>query len=511
MANLTLVKNAFANLCRGGASALVALLLPLFLTRIIDKDVYGTWLLILQLSTYVGFLDFGIQTAVGRYVAHCNELGDIKQRDSIVSTSLVILSVAGVFAIAGISLLAWQLPNLFKDMPFALHRDAQLALLFVGYSLAISLPFNVFGSIFVGMQRYDVPAWIIGSGKLLGGIFVVLMAQSSHSIVLMGIVMGVANLLTGFWQYFAYRQMARDIKVSFQKVSRNSVMEITNYCAGLIVWSMGMILVSGLDATIIGYFDYKSVVYYTLAASLINFIVGIQSSIFTTMLPNAAALGARKDGEGLGKLLISSTRYATITLILTNLPLILGGKWILTLWIGESYAMNTLLLLQMLLIANFIRQLGTPYAIITMAVGEQKLIMLSPCVEGIINLLISIILVKNIGVNGVAIGTITGGLISLLSHLFYNLPRTKNIVMPSVYPLLLAIIKPSAALLPLILLSPWLYEDLKQSPSSTMNMVSLFLSLIAAMLTFAIMYFYVITNNEKSKLISFIKHTMKNA
>jgi O-antigen/teichoic acid export membrane protein len=91
-----MVKNAFANLCRGGAAALVALLLPPFLTRILSKDAYGTWLLILQLSTYVSLLDFGIQTAVGRFVAHHNELGEFQERDGIVSTALAILIGSGI-------------------------------------------------------------------------------------------------------------------------------------------------------------------------------------------------------------------------------------------------------------------------------------------------------------------------------------------------------------------------------------------------------------------------------
>jgi O-antigen/teichoic acid export membrane protein len=63
MSQITLVKNAFANVCRGGAAALVMLLMPPFLTRILSKDAYGAWLLILQLATYVSLLDFGIQIA----------------------------------------------------------------------------------------------------------------------------------------------------------------------------------------------------------------------------------------------------------------------------------------------------------------------------------------------------------------------------------------------------------------------------------------------------------------
>jgi O-antigen/teichoic acid export membrane protein len=376
MSRLKTVKNAFANLCRGGATALVTLILPPFLTRILSTEAYNTWLLILQLGTYVSLLDFGIQTAVGRYVAHCNELGDKEKRDSVVSTAIGILTFVGALALIGVAIAAWQLPNLFPNMPAALQQDAKLALLAVGSSLALALPCNVFSAIFVGLQRYDVPAWIVGIGRLLGGFFVILIANISHSIVMMALVMGTANLLTGIWQYLAYRKIARGIRISIRRISKRTAIEITNYCAGLLVWTLGMVLVSGLDTAVIGYFDYKSVVYYTLAASVTVFVTGLQSSVLSTILPNATEINARGDRVGLGKLLVASTRYTTVMLIFTSMPLLLGARVLLTLWVGENYASNTVMLLYLLVIAGFIRQLGAPYATIMMAAGEQKLIML---------------------------------------------------------------------------------------------------------------------------------------
>src|ERR1700687_4042703 len=117
--NLVLIKNAAANIIRGGAAAFVALALPPFLTRLMPADSYGAWSLVLQISAYVGYLDFGIQTAVGRFVAHANERNDPDQRDRIVCTSLAVLSISGLLAWVGTLLLAVFLPDLFKQLPVA--------------------------------------------------------------------------------------------------------------------------------------------------------------------------------------------------------------------------------------------------------------------------------------------------------------------------------------------------------------------------------------------------------
>jgi O-antigen/teichoic acid export membrane protein len=445
---MRVIKNVFANVARGSTAALVVVLLPPFLTRILSQDAYGTWLLILQLSAYVGFLDFGIQTAVGRFVAHTNELQDFKQRDSIVSTSLAILSSSGLLAILGISMLAWQLPHLFVGMPVELHQDARLALLFVGSSLALSLPFSVFSGVFIGIQRYDVPAWIIGTSKLFGGVLTVLLAQSTHSIAWMGFGMGVATIAGAIVQYFAYLKISDDIKVSSTLISIKIIKEIIGYCFGLSIWTFGMLLVSGLDITIVAFFDYKSVAYYTLAVNLTNFIIQLQGAIFGTIMPSAAILGARGDKVGLGNLLMNSTRYGILLLVFTGIPLVIGARWILTVWIGADYASHTSILLQILVLANIIRLSGLPYTTIVIGVGQQRLIVLSPIVEGISNFSLSLILTSLIGAIGTAIGTMIGSFISISFHLVYNMNRTTHVLINRRLLLIESVLNPLTCVIP---------------------------------------------------------------
>jgi O-antigen/teichoic acid export membrane protein len=501
MSKLTVIRNSFANLCRGGASSLVILLLPPFLTRILEKDIYGTWLLILQLSTYISFLDFGIQTAVGRYVAHFNEIGETQKRNGIISTSFAILCLLGMTGFLGISLLALQLPNIFHDIPGAIQDDARWSLVLIGGSLAISLPFTVFGAIFIGLQRYDIPAWTIGSSKVLGGILVTLIAYFTHSMIWMAVGMAIANLLGGFSQYIAYRKLTSEIEINFQNISKKSGLEVVSYCSSLLVWSVGMLLVSGLDTAIIGFYDYKSILYYTFAAGLANLVMGLQGTTFASILPAAAVLGASGDRQGLGKLLVSATRYAIILLLITSLPLIIFSKYILTLWIGSDYAEKTEYLLQILIIANFVRQIGSPYSVIAMAIGEQRVILLSPILEGIISLMLSIFLTSRIGVNGVAISTVIAGFFGVAMHFYYNLPRTKGIMINTSYALILRI------LMPLILVSPvmiaWFSYSRILRDLVSQN-IDITVSIAVMMTSFILLYMLVLTKDEKTTMARFM-------
>ena len=93
------IKNAIANLSKGSAAGIVALLLPPLLVRHMTAAEYGAWVLVLQAAAYIGYLDFGLQTAIGRYVAYATEKLDYEQRNSVFSTAF-----AGLLAAALLSL-----------------------------------------------------------------------------------------------------------------------------------------------------------------------------------------------------------------------------------------------------------------------------------------------------------------------------------------------------------------------------------------------------------------------
>src|SRR5579884_1658955 len=106
----TILKNAFANVLRGSAVAAVALALPPLLTRALTVERYGVWALTMQLTAYVAYFDFGIQTAVGRFVAQYDECGDADRRDALINTAIALLSGAALIATVLIGAVCMLLP-----------------------------------------------------------------------------------------------------------------------------------------------------------------------------------------------------------------------------------------------------------------------------------------------------------------------------------------------------------------------------------------------------------------
>lgn len=447
----TIFKNSIANVGRGSVSALVAIGVAPFLTRKMTPEAYGAWGLVLQLSAYTAYLDFGVQTAVGRFVAYADERHDRLHRDEVVTTSLALLVLSMLISAVVIALVTWQLPHFFPRMPAVLYHQVRVALVLVGGSLAIGLPASVFSGIFVGLQRNEVPAIIIGAGRMLSAILVVLIAWNGKSLIPMAIAVCLVNVGSYCIQYVLCMRSVRDLSFSIRFVSRKAVAELCRYCFSLSVWSFSILLISGLDVVLVGVFDFKAVAYYTVAATVVTFIVGLQNAIFSVLIPEAAILEARKQTGELGRLLVSTTRYGMLILLILGVPLLAATGPLLTLWVGPVYAQRTSTILQVLVVANMIRLSAVPYAMLLIGTGQQRLVTVSPLIEGFSNLVASVIAGILMGAVGIAIGTLIGSIVGVSCNFVYNLPRTTTIAVKRTSYLLGGHLRPVACFSPLFL------------------------------------------------------------
>jgi O-antigen/teichoic acid export membrane protein len=495
MPNSKLIRNAYVNILRGGITAATALLGPYFLSRILSSESYGIWLLILQLASYASLLDIGMQTSVGQLVARNNELGDFRVRDNIVSTALSILFILMLIAMTGIIILSSQLQNLFPNVPQDLLRECGWSLILIGGSLAVSLPFSVFNGVFIGLQRYEVPALVVSLNKVLSASLPIVAAYYTQSLIFMSATVAIVSLLCCPIQYVAYKYIAKNVKIGINLVRRSELKNILKSCGGLTIWSVGMLIVSGLDVLVVAYFDYKSISYYAVAATLITFISGFQGSIFTVFMPYAATLDARGEAIELGNLLLKITRYGCLVSLITGIPLIIFAYDVLFLWVGKNYADQGTLILQVLIFANLIRSVCIPYGAIVIGVGQQHLLMLSPVLEAIINLFSSVLLCKIIGPVGVAVGTLVGAIVLTSCNILYNVPRTNKIFVDPRKLFIKSVFEPLLCTLPLLV-----YGILRSSIST--KSLDLILGSLSLFLTFGSAFNFCLSASEQYTIYS---------
>jgi O-antigen/teichoic acid export membrane protein len=220
--------------------------------------------------------------------------------------------------------------------------------------------------------------------------------------------------------------MVPDIKFDPSFVRRPVARELMAYCSGLTVMSFSMLLITGFDLILVARFQLNALIPYSVSATIVAFISGGLLAVLNVIMPHAAAMHARNDPRALGSLVITCTQMAAALLCFTGLPTLIYAAPIIRLWIGGQYVRAGQPLMTVLLVANMIRLLGAPYAVVLISAGQQRLIKISPLIEGFGNLIASVILGATFGAIGIAFGTLIGAVLGIAAHFLYSMPRTNK-------------------------------------------------------------------------------------
>lgn len=494
----TIVKNALANVMRGGATAIVALALPHFLTRELDHDRFAAWVLMLQIAAYTNYFDFGLQTAVARYLAQAMERGDDLERDRLISTALALLAVAGILAFSILGAVILAMPHVFQQLPSTLSGEAQKGLLILAASSALSLPLSTFTGVLIGLHRNEMPALAIGISRIAGAAMVMICVHSfTKSLAWLALCIAGFNLLGGLAQLGTAVRLLPEMQVRVRYLSRSMGRRLVQYCFGLTVYSFSMLLVSGLDVTIVGYFRFNEVGSYSIAATLIAFLAGLNSAIFTAMMTPVAVLQARGEVDRIRDLVIETTRLSSYASLLITLPAFVCGLAVLRFWVGSAYATQALPILEVLLVAQAIRLTGGSYCAMLIATGQQKYGIAVALIEAFGNLTFSLLGVVWLGSIGVAWGTLIGALLAITSMFPLSMRRAKEVPIPPMQFFREGILRPVLVALPIVI---YLLSMGSQNPS-TRSLAVLLLTVLASTV-FAIMYGEVVSPIVRTRLLS---------
>ena len=420
----TFTRNSLLSVGRLLVSSIISLLLPSFLTHKLSLKTYSAWVLVLQMSAYVSYLDFGIQTGIAKYVSEFEARKDLHGATLRVNAGLALMMVTSFLGVVLSLILAWQIPNLFREIPPSLLSEVRYSVLFVGVSLSFGLLCSICSAIFLGLQRYTIPTVLSLTNRFLYALAVLAAVMLHQGLAAMAALVALSNVLTGLLQVGAWRRFAGHVRLSLHNLDFGILRQMLAYSSTLAIWTVGMLCVSGLDVTIVGRYDFPQTASYSIAILPTNFVISIMAAALAPLLPAASALSVRRTPQQMGDVLSRATRLASVLLIGSGLPVMVGGFWILHFWVGAAYAVHTLPFLRILILANVLRNTCMPYASMLVATDSQRIAIAGAVSEATVNLGASIYLARHYGAIGVAFGTLLGSFVSVGMHFTLNMHYT---------------------------------------------------------------------------------------
>jgi O-antigen/teichoic acid export membrane protein len=420
MANL---KKRFAvNVMMNWAATAVSMVVPFFLTPFVVRHLgtqsYGVWILAVSTVSYLNLLDLGLRSAVIRFVSKAQAQGKLKDASDTIGTALWfrLLLSAGVAVIS--AFLAFAAPHLFK-IPPDLRFAAQITVLFCALGVGITLTTGVFGAVLAAINRFDILSSITMVQTVTRAVGVLLILRSGRGLISLACWDMTVVLLAGLATFAIAWKVFPSCRVRVTRPDMRVLRTIWSYSFTTFIFMIAVQIVINTDSLVIGAFlSVGLVTFYSIGSSLISYSSQVTSAVSTTFTPMASGLEASGRYADLQRLLMRGTQ-ATLSLILPiALALIFRGQTFISLWLGPQYAQYAGIsetVLRILTIGLFFSTANSTAGSIIVAIDKHKPLARWAMYEAIFNLGLSIVLVKTVGLYGVAWGTsISMGLVHLL-------------------------------------------------------------------------------------------------
>jgi O-antigen/teichoic acid export membrane protein len=397
------------NVMMNWAAMAIGMVVPFFLTpfviRHLGTTAYGIWILAVSTVSYLNVLDMGLRSAVIRFVSKAE--AQAKPQDAAVAVNAAVwvrLLISASVTVLSI-FLALAFPHLFKISP-DMQRAAQITVLMCALGVAVTLVSGVFGAVLAATHRFDVLSSISAIQTLFRAGGVLLILTSGHGLISLACWDATVVLLGGISTVGFALKLFPPCRVRISRPDRAILKTIWSYSLTTFIFIIAVQIITNTDNLVVGAFlSVGMVAFYSIGGSLMSYSSQVVGAVSTTFTPMASNMEARGQSEGLQRLLLRGTQATLGIALPISLALVLRGKTFIGLWIGPQYSEVSGTVLQILIISQYFSIADGTAASIMMAIDKHKPLAQWAVFEAVLNLGLSILLVKTVGIYGVAWGT----------------------------------------------------------------------------------------------------------
>lgn len=363
------------------------------MARILGLEPFGIYTLLFALIGYASMFDLGISRALIRAIAMADK--QTQQIQSILGTATLLILFSSGVAAALVFLFSPLLVQWLNISP-----DLRADSLFAFRLMALSLPFLLLQAVWLSYLEGLSDFKQVNIQRTLSGLLLAILPllailyQASLSFAVLGLFVGrlITCVLAYFWA------LPTSLRKGLWHWDRQQA-------HGLLRFG-GWLTVSNVISPLMVYFDRfllsnlngaTTVSFYTAPAEAITRLLNIPGAVVRVIFP---LISAQKDAR-------QETRLTYLLLLgvcgLISLVGIVGAKWIILLWLGETYVEQSVPLLQILLVGFFFNAIAQiPYTVIQ-AKGHAHITAYVHLAEILPYIALLYVLISHFGLLGAAI------------------------------------------------------------------------------------------------------------
>jgi O-antigen/teichoic acid export membrane protein len=384
--------------------AIGVVLLPFNIAHL-GPSSYGLWALTLSVTWFFGVLDLGYGGALVKFIARYRALRDRAALNEIVSTIGLLFSGLGVVTFLVTAAIAWRFQAFF-NVSAEQVRTGQRVLLIVGVYLSVQFAFSVFGAIVYGFQRYYRNNIVSIGTSLVVAMVNVLVLSTGHGLVTLVASTTAVRLLSLMLFAWNARHVFPGLQMRSALFRVARLREVTGFSIYMAVLDWSAKLNYSSDAIVIGaMLDTTAVAVWTVGQRLAQLAQRLTNQVNDALFPLVVDSDAVERPERLQTILLQSTKLSLALAMPLCVGLIVLAGPLVQRWVGARFS-GSVLPLQIMIAIVLVRS-GTASAnLILKGANGHQLLTYANATTAIVNVLLSVALVRPLGLVGVALGTL---------------------------------------------------------------------------------------------------------
>ncbi len=377
--------------------ALAFFLTPMLL-RHLGEERYGSWMLVSSLIGYYGLLEFGIGSALFRFVPLYRGQGDLARVGAAVNTGLVFYAGVGLVICAT----AW----FFADSIAAFFGGgAELATLLrlVGLAAVFDLPGIILSTAIKGFEGFVSANLMTAVGLVVRFALLLGCVIGGYGLAAMGWTLVITRIIALILNYFNFRAVCQGVRIDWRQACWPELKALICYGGLILVASTANNLAVESPKQIVGkVLSLQTLGLFAIPLMLIGYYRQAIMAITRTLSPRFSLLTGSNQLGSMRGLFLRASRHVAIAASGLGVLLLTVGPAFIIVWTGKAA-------FQTMAIPLYILSAGTMVLVtfrlgsdLLFGMGEQKWVSTFETVEALGIVGLCILLSGKWGVTGAA-------------------------------------------------------------------------------------------------------------
>ena len=401
-------KNIILSFIIKGASVLISyLLIPLTISYL-DKLQYGIWVTIISLVAWVNTFDIGLGNGLRNKLAHSLALGEKENIVKYISTTYAILFLisSAIFIVffAGGSFFNW---NHLLSVPPAINYNIWPIVLITLGTFCMQFALQPINSVLTATHDPFKSSLILLLCQALTLISVFALTQFTHSSLTLLVIAASCSPVVVFLgaNIYLFSTSLKDFAPRLKSIDFSGAKSLVNLGGAFFFIQIGALILYQTDNIVIAKtIGLQDVTVFNVAYKYFSILIILFSIILTPYWSAFTDAYAKKDMEWIKQALKKLRRlwvYATIGAILLCVISVPMYRF----WIGNAVAVPVGLSVALAINAS-VQIWQVIHAYMLNGVGKLRVQLILLIITGILNIPLSIILIKYWGIQGTVIANI---------------------------------------------------------------------------------------------------------